>query len=118
MFTMKPDRSLVTTGVLPIAWANASAVAWQSSEVSRLQTISTSGMTGTGEKKWSPRTRSGRFVRQASSAIGMLEVLDASRACSGITASSPSKTFCLTSTSSVTASTARSAGAISSIEVG
>ena len=74
---MKPERSLVLIAVLPICAAKPDARATVSSEVSRPTTTSTSFMTGTGEKKCSPSTRSGRPVAAASPAIGIDEVLEA-----------------------------------------
>src|SRR5271166_1892039 len=72
--TMKPDRSLVRMGCLPSFWANANAVCAVSGSVSSATTISTSFITGTGEKKWTPTTRPGCCTLPASSAIGMDEV--------------------------------------------
>ena len=71
---MKPDRSLVRMGCLPSFWANANAVSAVSGSVSSATTISTSFITGTGEKKWTPTTRPGCCTLPASSAIGMDEV--------------------------------------------
>lgn len=82
MLTMKPERSFVTTVYLPIDSARAHAVAKASSPVSIARTTSTSDITGTGEKKCSPMTRSGRRVQDAVSAIGMDDVLLARNAAS------------------------------------
>jgi hypothetical protein len=49
-----------------------------SASVTTVRTTSTSLSTGAGLKKCIPTTRSGRFVRTASSVIDKLEVLDAS----------------------------------------
>jgi hypothetical protein len=57
-------------------------------------------MTGTGEKKWSPSTRSGCAVAAASRAIGIEEVLDASGISGGSSRSSSRKTAALTVDSS------------------
>src|SRR5487761_511852 len=72
--TMKPDRSLVRTGCLPTFLVNANAVSAVSGSVSSATTISTSFITGTGEKKWTPTTRPGCCTLPASSAMGMDEV--------------------------------------------
>ena len=68
-------------------------------------------MTGTGEKKCRPRTRSGRPVAAASPAIGIDEVFDARIASSPTTPSSAAKVRALTSSSSTIASTTSSASA-------
>ncbi len=49
--TMNPDRSLVRMGCLPSFLANANAISAVSGSVSSATTISTSFITGTGEKK-------------------------------------------------------------------
>ena len=82
MFTMKPERSLVTIARLPIRSANSLAASRVSSEVSRAMTTSIRRITGTGLKKWRPRTRSGRGSPAASWAIGIEEVLEEIRASS------------------------------------
>ncbi len=74
---MKPERSLVRIGCLPICSAKASARSTDARPVSSPMTISTSFMTGTGEKKCRPRTRWGSRVQDAIWAIGIDEVLDA-----------------------------------------
>ncbi len=80
-------------------------------------TTSTSFMTGTGEKKCSPRTRSGRPVAAARPAIGIDEVFDA-RIASGPTAASRSlNVFALTAASSTIASTTSSDSARASRSV-
>jgi hypothetical protein len=66
-------------------------------------------MTGTGEKKWVPTTRSGRVVAAAMSVMGMAEVLDASTTSGRASRSRSAKTARLTSSVSYTASTTRSA---------
>ena len=48
-----------------------------SGDVATLRTTSTSGIIGTGLKKWSPRNRSGRPVTVAIAMIERLEVLEA-----------------------------------------
>ena len=90
---------------LPIACTNCSACATISSAVSRETTTSTSCMTGTGEKKCSPSTRSGCSVAAASRAIGIDDVLDASGMPGGTSRSSSRKMPALTCGSSYTAST-------------
>jgi hypothetical protein len=74
---MNPERSLVLIGVFPICEANASARWTVSGELSSPMTTSTSFITGTGEKKCNPSTRSARSVAAASSAIGIDEVFEA-----------------------------------------
>ena len=104
MLTMNPERSLVRIACLPIWPANASATATVSSAVSSATTTSTSFITGTGEKKCSPITRSGRWVQAASSAIGIDEVLEARKRASGSCRSRSANSLPLTRGSSVTAS--------------
>ena len=74
---------MVRIDVLPIAATKASARATTSGAVSSATTTSTSFITGTGEKKCRPITRSGWCVQDASCAIGIDEVLDAMIAVSG-----------------------------------
>ena len=84
---MNPPRSGAAIGSLPMARANAvsaSCVAWL---VVRARMTSTSFISGTGLKKWSPPKRSGRLVLAASSVTHSDEVFDASRQCSPTTAS-------------------------------
>ena len=78
------------------------------SSVSRPTTTSTSFITGTGEKKCSPITRSGRRVHAASSAIGIDEVLEARNRASGSASSSRLNSVPLTRGSSLTASSTAS----------
>ncbi len=61
-------------GCLPSLLANPTAMSAVSGSVSSATTISTSFITGTGEKKWTPMTRPGCCTLPASSAIGMDEV--------------------------------------------
>ena len=79
-----------------------------SSAVSRPTTTSTSFITGTGEKKCSPITRSGLRVHAASSAIGIEDVLEARKRASGSASSRRWKSLPLTRGSSVTASSTAS----------
>ena len=60
--------------------ANCSVRATAASLVTSVLISSTSGSTGTGLKKCSPRTRPGFSVAAASFMIGMLDVFDASTA--------------------------------------
>ena len=85
--------------------------------VSSATTISTSFITGTGEKKCRPQTRSGRRVHAASSAIGIEDVLEASSVSAGRSSSSCAKRRPLIFGSSTMASTTRSAAARSPIAV-
>ena len=59
MFTMNPDRSLVSIGRLPSRSTNRFALSTVLSLVSSATTTSTKFITGTGEKKCRPSTRSG-----------------------------------------------------------
>jgi hypothetical protein len=99
MLTIKPERSFVRIGRLPICRANSSAVATVSSAVSSATTTSTSRMTGTGEKKCSPSTRSGWRVAAASPAIGIDDVFEARIALPSRRSSRAPKTptFCISS---------------------
>ena len=107
--TIKPLRSFVWTAYLPRSAASASDAAITSSDVSRPWTISISDITGTGEKKCRPTTRSGRFVHDAISAIGIDDVFEARKTASGSSASSFWNSRPLTCGSSTTASTTASA---------
>ena len=77
MLTMKPERSLVSIGRLPSRSINRLARSTVPELVSSATTTSTSGITGTGEKKCSPSTRLGSLTACASSAIGIDEVFEA-----------------------------------------
>ena len=74
-FTTKPGLSFTTTGVLPMRWANTTAVAMTSGVLPACVMISTSGIRCTGLKKWMPMTRSGQGTVLASSVIDSAEVL-------------------------------------------
>jgi hypothetical protein len=72
-FDTNPGESLTATGVFPSrrtsstpAWCAASLVCWP-------RITSTSSMTGTGLKKWSPSTLSGRRVAEARRVMEMEE---------------------------------------------
>src|ERR687890_752893 len=104
MFTMKPERSLVRIGRLPICSTNASAIWTVSSAVSSATTISTSFITGTGEKKCRPSTRVGRCVAAARPAIGIEDVFEARITESSSASSSVRNTPRLTPRSSTIAS--------------
>src|SRR2546425_83425 len=69
-FTMKPEVSFAATGSLPSDWVNANARRKVSSDVVTVRTTSTSGIRGTGLKKWSPTNRSARCVAAAMAAGG------------------------------------------------
>ena len=77
MLTMNPERSLAWIACLPMWPANASTMRTVSGDVSSATTTSTSFITGTGEKKCRPTTRSGRCVQDAISAIGIDDVVEA-----------------------------------------
>jgi hypothetical protein len=99
----------VRIGRLPICCTNASAFSIVSSAVSSATTISTSFITGTGEKKCSPITRVGRWVAAASPAIGIDEVFEARMTESSSASSRVRNTARLTSRSSTIASITSSA---------
>ncbi len=73
--TMKPARSLTSTGSLPQAEAKALTASMVSSDAVRGRTISTRLMAGAGLKKWTPQTLSTRSVTMAISITGRVEVL-------------------------------------------
>ena len=58
-FTTKPGASAVSTAFLPRPLATTKAVESAASVVCGVLTISMSGMTATGLKKWKPTRRSG-----------------------------------------------------------
>ena len=58
-FTTKPVASLTSTAFFFSVFATVNAVARVSSSVAGPRTISTSGITATGLKKWKPTARSG-----------------------------------------------------------
>ena len=74
---MNPLRSRATMGSLPRRRTNAMAASKVAADVVRPRTTSTSGMSGTGLKKWRPMNRSDRPVAVASSVIERLEVFEA-----------------------------------------
>ena len=79
------------------------------------RTISSSGSTATGLKKWKPTTRSGCSSSAAISVIDSEEVLVARMQCRQTTASTSANTCCLTPISSKTASMTKSASANASL---
>ncbi len=107
----KPSQTPTTTetffSCLPIAMAVAST----SSLVLSPRTTSSKRMTLAGLKKCRPTTSSGRLVKPAMAFRSSDEVLEARIAPGLHTASSCSKTCCLTPISSNTASTTTSASA-------
>ncbi len=116
---MNPARSGARTTVLPsVPAANSVARATVSSDVSSDGTNSTRAITGTGLKKWSPTTASGRLVCIASFMIGIDDVFEASTASPATTISSRArKTSALRASSSTTASTTSSRSASSARSV-
>src|SRR5439155_20727079 len=62
---MNAVESFVWTGVLPTARTHSVAVATTASSVRIVRATSTSFISGTGLKKWSPRTWRGRVVDAA-----------------------------------------------------
>src|SRR5438874_3060218 len=101
---MKPELSLAATGSLPSEAANAKARLKVCSDVVMVRTTSTSGIRGTGLKKWSPTKRSARLVAPAISAIVRLEVLEAKIVPAPHRPSSSRKSTFLSARSSVIAS--------------
>src|SRR5437660_592522 len=106
--TMKPELSFAATGSLPSDRANANARWNVSAEVVTVRTTSTSGISGTGLKKWSPTKRSPRFVAAAIAAIVRLDVFEAKMVAGPHKPSSSVHKAFLSSRSSVTASTTMS----------
>src|SRR5881397_3350570 len=104
-FTMNPEVSFAATGSLPSDWVNANARRKVSSDVVTVRTTSTSGISGTGLKKWSPTNRSARCVAAAMAAMVRLDVFDAKMVAGPHRASSSRHREFLSSRSSVTAST-------------
>ena len=100
-------RMLVFFSALPVA----KAVARVASSVRSPCTISSSGITATGLKKWKPTTRSGCSRSAAISVMDSEEVLVASTQSAETTASTSAKTAFLTSISSKTASMTKSTSA-------
>src|SRR5436305_3682932 len=111
---MKPELSRAATGSLPSERANSKARSKLSSEVSRVRTTSTSFITGTGLKKWSPTTWSGRWVNMAIWVMVSEEVLLAKRASFFTTSSRAEKILFFSSRFSTIASTTMSQSARSS----
>src|SRR5436305_10296366 len=111
---MKPELSRAATGSLPSERANSKARSKLSSEVSRVRTTSTSFITGTGLKKWSPTTWSGRWVNMAIWVMVSEEVLLAKRASFFTTSSRVEKIFFFSSRLSTIASITMSQSARSS----
>src|SRR3954471_3271391 len=111
---MKPELSRAAIGSLPSERANSKARSKVSSEVSRVRTTSTSFITGTGLKKWSPTTWSGRRVNMAIWVMVSDEVLLANRASFFTTSSRLEKIFFFSSRFSTIASITMSQSARSS----
>src|SRR5438105_5579073 len=101
---MKPELSFAATGSLPSEAANAKARLKVCSDVVMVRTTSTSGIRGTGLKKWSPTKRSARLVAPAISAIVRLDVLEAKIVPAPHRSSSSTKSTFLSARSSVIAS--------------
>src|SRR6266700_604538 len=100
---MKPELSFAATASLPRDFANAKARRNVSAEVVTVRTTSTSGISGTGLKKWSPTKRSPRWVAAAIAAIVRLDVFEAKMAAGPHRPSSSFHRAFLSSRSSVTA---------------
>src|SRR5947209_13861454 len=114
---MKPELSFAATGSLPSDPANANARWNVSAEVVTVRTTSTSGISGTGLKKWSPTKRSPRFVAAAIAAIVRLDVFEAKMVAGPHRPSSSVHKAFLRSRSSVTASTTMSLASRSAVAV-
>src|SRR3954451_2712164 len=106
--TTKPGTSRHVIGCLRIAWAKYTAEPIVSVAVSSPSTISSSGRTLAGQKKWKPQTFSGRSVTSPISVIDSDDVFDARIAWPGVASSSSAKTACLISMRSGTASMTKS----------
>src|SRR3989441_11326101 len=106
-FTMNAVESFVWTGVLPTARTHSVAVATAASSVRIVRATSTSFISGTGLKKWSPRTWRGRVVAAARAVTLHDEVLVARIAWGGQIRSSFAKGSFLSCWFSVMASTTR-----------
>ena len=106
---MNDGLSLTRIVVLPSPLPVAKAVASVASSVCSPLTISSSGITATGLKKWKPTTRSGCSRSAAISVIDSDEVLVASTHSGETTFSTAAKTCFLTDISSKTASITKSA---------
>ena len=115
--TTKPARSCDLIRFLPSrSTAKSPAVVAVVSLVRSDETSSTSGRTGTGLKKCSPTTCSGRCVAMASFMMGMDDVFEASTVSSLVTTpSSALNTASFSSSTSGTASTMRSRSASASM---
>ena len=105
---MKAVESLVWTGVLPTVRTHSVAVATTASSVRIVRATSTSFISGTGLKKWSPRTWRGRVVAAARAVTLHDEVLVARIAWGGQIRSSCANVSFLSCWFSVMASTTRS----------
>src|SRR5438552_1287615 len=108
-FTQNPGLSFTTIAVFPMRRPNATAVVTTPGAVRADGITSSNGMRATGEKKCMPITCSGRRAASAMRPIGMVDVLDANTARSGVAASTSPSTWRLTARSSNTASMTRSA---------
>ncbi len=114
-FTTNAGASLTSTHDFFSFLPTAKAVARVASSVCSARTISTSGITATGLKKWKPTTRSGCASFDAISVTESEEVLVARMHSSETTASTSAKTCFLTPRSSKTASMTKSASAKESL---
>ena len=114
--TTNAGASLTSTADFLSPLASSNAVASTASSVFGARTISSSGMTATGLKKWKPTRRSG-CSRSSAIAVTESEEVLVARMHSGETiASTSSKTCFLTLSSSNTASMTKSASAKASLE--
>src|SRR5215216_7774828 len=106
--TTKPGHSAARIGIFLICCANVVAAWVVSGDVSSPSITSISRMTEAGPKKWKPTTLCGRCVASAISVIERPDVLEASTAWPGVTASSSANTWCLMAIFSGTASITKS----------
>src|SRR5205807_154625 len=83
-FTQNPGLSFTTIAVFPMRRPNATAVVTTPGAVRADGITSSSGMRATGEKKCMPIICSGRRAASAMRPIGMVDVLDANTARSGV----------------------------------
>ena len=107
----------MSTAFLPSPRATTNAVESAASVVCGVLTISISGMTATGLKKWKPTSRSGCASFAPISSTDSDEVFVARIASSATIFSISPKTCCLTPTSSNTASITKSQSAYSDLSV-
>ena len=107
----EPRAVLAAIGSLPSRRPKVMAASKVEADVATARTTSTSGISGTGLKKWRPTNRSGLLVDAAMSPIERLEVLEAKIVSGRQTESRARHSSFLSSRLSVTASMTRSQSA-------